>query len=343
MLLLGFLAGTVLLAAFWGVLWSSQEDIVDSQQPARPPSSAVDSGPAKPKQADSAASEQPWTVQRILAWTTEHLQKHGSESPRLESEILLAHARKCQRIHLYAHFNDVVNEETRAEMRQLVKRRVNREPVAYLVGHREFFSLDFFVEPGVFIPRPETETLVIKTLEKLTGVSAPQALELCTGSGCIPVTLAVRRPDLRVMTVEKNDVPFRVAQKNAERHQVQQRVQFFQGDLFSALPAGSGPFDVIVSNPPYVCQREIAELDADVREHEPHAALDGGQDGLDFVRRILADAPAYLKSGGWCLLEMDPSQIRETLRLASELKVWQPGEVYVDLFGAERCVGLQRR
>lgn len=321
---------------------------MDSQQPARPHLVSSDSAGPKAKLSEPAlspaspAADQPWTVQRILAWTTEHLQKHGSESPRLESEILLAHARKCQRIHLYAHFNDVVDEETRAQMRQLVKRRVNREPVAYLVGHREFFSLDFFVEPGVFIPRPETETLVIKTLEKLSSVSSPRVLELCTGSGCIPVTLAVRRPDLQVVTVEQNEIPFRVAQKNAERHQVQQRVQLIRGDLFSALPESVESFDAVVSNPPYVCRREIAELEADVRDHEPHAALDGGQDGLDFVRQILSKSPRYLKSGGWCLLEMDPSQIQETLSLASGLKTWLPGEVYTDLFGAERCVGFQK-
>lgn len=294
------------------------------------------SSPAKP----ISPAEQPWTIQRILAWTTEHLKKHGSEAPRLESEVLLAYARKCERIQLYAHFNDVVDEATRTQMRELVKRRVQREPVAYLVGHREFFSLDFLVEPGVFIPRPETETLVIKTLDRIAGLSASRVLDLCTGSGCVAITVAVREPRARVTAIERNEIPLRVSRKNAERHQTRDRVQILSGDLFSALPAECPPFDVIVSNPPYVTTAEIATLPPEVQAHEPHAALDGGADGLDVIRHILETAPAYLKPGGWVLLEMDPSQIQPVLELAAHSGIWEPREVYEDLHGRQRCVGL---
>lgn len=291
--------------------------------------------------APAAVSSDPWTIQRILSWTTEHLRKHGFDSPRLESEILLAHAQKCPRIQLYANYHTVVSEETRAQMRELVKRRVRREPVAYLVGHKEFYSLEFAVEPGVFIPRPETETLINQGLEKLTPVERPHILELCTGSGCIAVTLAKRLPKARVIAVEKNPIPLRVSRSNAEKHQVDDRVQILEGDLFAPVPTDGPRFDLIVSNPPYIRSDEIPGLVADVREHEPHAALDGGTDGLDMIRVIIAQAPKYLKPGGWLMLEMDPAQIEATHGIARQSRQWTTQQTYRDLFEDERCIGLQ--
>lgn len=291
--------------------------------------------------APAAASSEPWTIQRILSWTTEHLRKHGCESPRLESEILLAHAQKCPRIQLYANYHTEVSEQTRAQMRELVKRRIRHEPVAYLVGHKEFYSLDFNVEPGVFIPRPETETLINQGLEKLTPVNQPNILELCTGSGCIAVTLAKRLPKSRVIAVEKNPIPLRVSRSNAEKQQVQDRVQILEGDLYAPVPTDGPRFDLIVSNPPYVRSDEIPGLVADVRDHEPHAALDGGDDGLDMIRVIIAQAPKYLKPGGWLMLEMDPAQIEATHEIARQSRQWTTQQTYRDLFDDERCIGLQ--
>lgn len=298
--------------------------------------------PSTPAPSAASSSEPPWTIQRILTWTTEHLRKHGSESPRLEGEILLAHARRCARIELYAHFHDVVDEQTRGQMRELVKRRVKREPVAYLVGHREFYSLDFHVEPGVFIPRPETETLVSQTLERIAGHPTPRVLDLCTGSGCVAVTIAVRNPRVHVVAVEKNPTPLRVARQNAERHQVSERVEILEGDLFAPLPPETKPFDVIVTNPPYVTTTEITGLTPEVREHEPHAALDGGDDGLDCIRRILQESPAYLKEGGWLLIEMDPAQIPLVLQLAERSSAWTRLQTHPDPFGQTRFLSLAR-
>ena len=249
-----------------------------------------------------------WTVRRVLDWTIGYLKEQGSESPRLEAEVLLAHSCGWPRIQLYTHFEDVLSPDVRARMRELVKRRGAREPVAYLVGYREFFSLRFEVGPGVFIPRPETETLVIESLEILKSATAPpRVLDLCCGSGAIGVSIAVNSPKARVTSIDQNDAPIEFTKKNADRHGVSDRVTVLQGDLFSPLPADTR-FDVIACNPPYVTTAEIERLDADVKSYEPHAALDGGPDGLDILRRIATEAPRRLNAGGWILFELSPEQ-----------------------------------
>lgn len=331
-----------------------------AERPGIPPAARPSAGKSTPAPASSAVADNSaatsapvpnpdaWTIKRILAWTTEHLKKHGSESPKLESEILLAHACNCQRIQLYARFNDELSESVRATMRELVKRRVQREPVAYLVGFREFYSLRFAVGPGVFIPRPETETLVAKTLERIAAVPTPQVLELCTGSGCIAVTVAVRQPQARVIAIDASPTACEFATRNAAQHQVSERVRVLQGDLFAPLQTSAAAsetprqFDVIVSNPPYVCDHELAELAPEIRDHEPTAALISGADGLDAIRRILAEGPRLLKPDGWLLLEMDPTQIAPVLQLATATGQFDLQETYLDLFGKKRCVGLRK-
>ena len=287
--------------------------------------------------AEPHARERPdavWTVGRILQWTTEYLRRHGSESPRLEAEILLAHARQCPRIRLYAEFDQPVSDAERAVMRELVRRRAAAEPVAYLVGHREFFSLDFEVTPAVLIPRPETETLVMAALDALRDVSNPNILDLCTGSGCVAIALAVQRPDARVVATDLSAEALEVARRNAEKHGVSDRVRFLHGDLFDALRnatlrTNEGPgqeeadawrpwldaFDAIVANPPYVASDEIERLPPDVRLHEPHTALLAGPDGLDVIRRIVAEGLRFLKPGGWLIVEIDPPQDASVTKL----------------------------
>ncbi len=295
---------------------------------------------------EAEKTEQVWTVQKILNWTTEYLQQRNCESPRLESEVLLAHARGCQRIELYTDYNAPVDEPVRSTMRTLVQRRANGEPVAYLVGHREFFSLDFRLEPGVFIPRPETETLVLEAIEKLKPIRSPRILELCAGSGCISVSLAVQRPDAEITTVELHSLAYQTAVENVNRHDVSHSVKVLQGDLFEPLgdppETDSQKYDLLISNPPYLCTSEIPELDTDVRDYEPHAALDGGEDGLDLIRVILERGPRYIKPEGWCLLEMDPAQISPCLELAKNSGKWSLHESIKDLNGEDRCLLLQR-
>lgn len=298
----------------------------------------VSGAPSKPQ----AAASEPWTVRRILEWTTDYLKQHGSESPRLEAEILLAHARKCPRIKLYTDFDEVLTEPVRAQMRDFVKRRANREPVAYLVGHREFFSLSFEVGPGVFIPRPDTETLVMETIGLAKGMELPRILELCTGSGCISVALAVNLPKAQVTAVELDDVPFATAQRNAEKHKVRDRIEFRQGDLFGPLGQRE-PFDFIVSNPPYIPDGEIPTLEPEVSRHEPRLALAGGADGLDVIRTLARDVPEYLKPGGYFLFELSPEQAPAALELFAGMpETYRPGVVHNDLTGAARVIRVQR-
>ena len=257
-----------------------------------------------------------WTVRRVIDWTTAHLKKHGSDTPRLETEILLAHARGCRRIELYTRFDDVLSERERSTMRDLVRRRAQSEPVAYLVGHREFFGLDFHVTPAVLIPRPDTETLVVELLDRVRSLTSPRILDVGTGSGCIAVAVAVNHPTAQVTATDMSEAALSVARENAQSHQVLDRIRFLKGDLFEALgDAGpsqaigeDGLFDVIASNPPYIAEHEKETLQADVRQYEPHEALFSGPTGLEILTRLVDEAPRHLAAGGTLLLEISPEQ-----------------------------------
>ena len=267
-----------------------------------------------PPAADPARATRPpgadeWTVRRILDWTTEHLKSRGSESARLDAEILLAHARGCRRIELYTRYDERLSDAQRATMRDLVKRRANAEPVAYLVGYKEFYSLSFQVTPDVLIPRPETETLVLEAVE--LAKSRPEAalalLDLCTGSGCVAVAAAKNCERFAVTATDLSEPALAVARRNAQRLGVAERIDFRQGDLFAAVPE-EATFDLILSNPPYVAEDEFPTLLPDVRLHEPATALLAGPDGMDFLRRIADAAAGRLNSGGHLLVELDPDQ-----------------------------------
>ena len=263
-----------------------------------------------------------WTVRRVLEWTTGHLKKHGSDTARLDAEILLAHARGCQRIQLYTAYDEPLADAVRATMRDLVQRRAQAEPVAYLVGHREFFSLDFHVTRDVLIPRPDTETLVIEIIEGMkmlavgrssTGENAcaVRVLDLCTGSGCVAIAVAKNRQstkcEIEIVATDISPAALTIARENATKHQVDDRIEFLEGDLFSAL-VPDWKFDIIAGNPPYIPTAEIDTLDAEVAKHEPRLALDGGLSGLDVFDRLIAAAPQYAAPGALFLMEMSPEQ-----------------------------------
>jgi release factor glutamine methyltransferase len=253
------------------------------------------------------STEQTWTVGRLLEWTTNYLRQKGSESPRLDSEVLLAHALDCKRIDLYARHGDEAPEQGRQRFRELVRQRIEGSPVAYLVGRKEFFSLEFSVNRSVLIPRPDTESIVDECLRLAKPMIEPAILDVGTGSGCIAVAVAKHHKTARVAAVDVSAEALAVASSNADKHGVAERVRFVQGDLFGPIPAAER-FDFILSNPPYIPHDDIAKLATGVRDYEPHLALDGGDDGFAVFERLIAEAPARLKPGGWVLIEIGSPQ-----------------------------------
>jgi release factor glutamine methyltransferase len=252
-------------------------------------------------------AEQPWTVGRLLEWTAKFLAQKGSETPRLDTEVLLAHALGCKRIELYTRHDEVAAEEGRQTFRELIRRRVEGCPVAYLVGRKEFFSLELEVSPAVLIPRPDTECVVDECLRLARGIAEPDVLDVGTGSGCLAVAVARRHAGARVTAVDLNPEALAVAARNAARHGVAERVRFVAGDVYGPLAAGER-FDFILSNPPYIRRGDIAGLPPGVRDYEPHLALDGGEDGYAVFDRLVAGAPAHLKPGGYLIVEIGSAQ-----------------------------------
>ncbi len=250
----------------------------------------------------------PWTIGRLLQWTAEYLKSHGSDSARLDAEVLLAHALEQPRIALYTAFDEAPSDEARGAFRELVRRRAEGTPVAYLVGYREFYSLRFQVTPDVLIPRPETEHLVIALLDLARARREPSALEIAdvgTGSGIIAVCAAKHLPAARVLAIDRSGPALAVARGNAETHGVADRVEFHEGDLFDGVTA-EPQFDFVAGNPPYVADAEFDQLAREVREHEPREALLAGKRGTEVIERLVPEAARRLKAGGHLLLEISP-------------------------------------
>jgi release factor glutamine methyltransferase len=281
---------------------------------------------------------QRWTVQAILDWTTAHLAAHGSTSPRLDAEILLARSRDCQRIELYTQYDQELTPQHRVVMRELVKRRAAREPVAYLVGYREFFGIDFEVNADTLIPRPDTETLVLELLDLARELpAATSILDIGTGSGCIAVSIATGLRSAQLTATDISPAALAVAVANATTHEVADRIAFLEGNLFEPLDSHAH-FDFIVSNPPYVTTDEIDQLAPDIRDHEPHTALDGGRDGLDLIRQLIASAPRYLAPAGTLLCEISPEQADAVKALLGEQPAFGTPRLVEDLAGEARVV-----
>jgi release factor glutamine methyltransferase len=285
---------------------------------------------------DAATNQDPWTVLRLLSWTTDFFRQRGSDSPRLDAEVLLAHSLGCSRIELYTAFGSEPSGPQRQTFRELVRRRGEGVPVAYLVGHREFYSLRLGVTPAVLIPRPETEHLVTLALDHAkslaptgsarTGTPADNAVAQCppptptlrplkiadvgTGSGAIAVALAKHLPAVYpggclITAIDLSPDALDVARGNARDHGVDPQIEFVQGDLLDKLPAGSD-FDMILSNPPYVSRGEYADLDPTVRDHEPKMALLAGERGTEIIARLIDQAASRLVSGGLLAIELSP-------------------------------------
>jgi release factor glutamine methyltransferase len=287
-----------------------------------------------------------WTVLRLLTWTTSFLKERGSENPRLDAEVLLAHARQCERIMLYAAFDEVVADDVRTAFRELVKRRSAGEPVAYLVGNREFYSLRLKVTPDVLIPRPETEFVVVAALDALkrsaTKLAEPRVADVGTGSGAIAVAVAKHAPQCCVVAIDISPAALAVARENAVTLGVADRIEFQQGDLFATIPADR-KFAVIASNPPYVSETEMADLAPHVKDHEPHLALFGGPTGTEIIERIIPQAAERLLPGGYLILEASPMTIPRVVELLAGDGRFEPATVVKDLAQQARVVQAVRK
>jgi release factor glutamine methyltransferase len=289
----------------------------------------------------SDVQDDAWTVRRLLGWTREYLAQHEIEQPRLCAEILLAHALACKKIDLYTRFDEVPAEGQRTAFRELVRRAAQQEPIAYLVGYREFFSLPFVVTPAVLIPRPETETLVQEALDRL-GDGPGRVLDLGTGSGCIAVAIAHQCPGVTVVAGDISAEACEVARQNAKRHDVADRLDVRTGDLFAVLRADDRPFDLIVANPPYIGRSELDSLPANVRDYEPRVALMAGDDPLSLHKRIVAGCPEWLAPGGWLLLEVAFNQAAAVRQLLEAQPALGAVASARDGLGHERVMSAKR-
>ncbi len=272
-----------------------------------------------------------WTTLKLVGWTQDFLARKGVDAPRLTAELLLAHALSCDRVRLYLDFDKPLGEPELARYRELVRRRADGEPTAYLLGRREFHGRPFLVDPRVLVPRPETEHLVEAALAALP--EGGRALDLCTGSGAVAISLALDRPGARVLATDVSEEALAVARENATR--LGAVVELATGDLWAAVH-GEVRFHVVVSNPPYIPTKELAGLSREVRR-EPCIALDGGEDGLTFLRRIVAGAPSRLLPGGALCVEMHESHLEVLPRLCLEAG-FASAEARRDLAGLPRLV-----
>lgn len=279
-----------------------------------------------------AEGEEAWTVLRVLRWTAGYFRERGLDSPRLDAELLLADTLGVDRVGLYLRYDQPLTDEELAAYRRRVARRVKNEPVAYILGKAEFWSLSLKVAPAVLIPRPDTEVLVEEALVR--GGDRARVLDVGTGSGAIVLALASERPDWSFAALDLSQEALQIAQENARRHEMDGRISFVHGDL-AHLP--EGPFDLIVANPPYVPRGELAGLMADVRDYEPVQALDGGEDGLDAYRALAAQAISRLAPGGCLLVEIGARQQNDVGRLFEEAGLVDVA-TRTDYAGIERVV-----
>jgi len=288
------------------------------------------------------------TALELLNWATQYLRDHEIEKPRLNAELLLAHALRVSREGLYVHLRDPLGKEQEEILKELVKRRVIGEPLQYILGHQEFWSIDLKVDSGVLIPRPETEVLVQEALSVLSkhpfGKSL-SVLELGTGSGAVSIALAREVAAAFLLATDVSSKALFLARRNAQEAGVSGKITFVQADLFGPfrLLGGREPFDLILSNPPYIVRSEMAGLAREVKDFEPSVALDGGEDGFAFHRGIISQSPGYLRSGGWLLLEVGEGQAQRVSEMMEKNGTFDSVGRIQDLSGIERVVKGRKR
>ena len=276
-----------------------------------------------------------WTIGKILNWTKQYFEEKGVDSPRLDAEVLLSHILKCDRIHLYVNFDRPLVGEELSSFRQMVKARAQRMPVAYILGEKEFMGHSFRVTPDVLIPRPDTEILVEEAIRLLAEKEAPRIVDIGTGSGAILLSVLKGTEGSTGVAVDLSPAALAVAKSNGERLGLADRAEFRLGDLYAPV---DGLFDAILSNPPYIPVRDMEGLSPEVKQ-EPEMALVGGADGLDFYRRLIDDAPRYLKEGGIVLFEVGIGEAQDLAELGKR-RGFSVQRILPDYAGIDRVVVL---
>lgn len=280
-----------------------------------------------------------WTIGRILKWTEQYFKDKGIESPRLDAEVLLAHVLEKQRIYLYVHFDEPLQPGELAAYREMIKKRVLRVPVAQILGEKEFMGLTFKVTADTLVPRPDTEILVQAAVDRLRAMAGEEPLrfaDIGTGSGAICLSVLHYLAGTVADTVDISSAARAVAEENAASLGLADRITFHTGDLLQPLSGIS--FAAILSNPPYIPEADIVKLAPEVRLKEPHTALSGGQDGLDFYRRLANEAPAMLVPGGFTAFEVGIHQAGDVADLLKANPLIDRTEILPDYAGIDRVV-----
>ena len=287
-----------------------------------------------------------WTLIKLVQWATGYFDSHHIDSPRATAEILLAHAIGAKRIDLYLRYDQPLNSAELSRFKTLIKRRANREPVAYILGHKEFWSMDLEVDRNVLIPRPETECLVERALESLAADPNPgrkSILELGTGSGAVVLALASENSRYSYLGTDVSRDAIGVARRNAMRHGLAAKIRFVVADWFAPFDTKSGIFDLIVSNPPYIKSGDLKRLQPEIHDYEPVAALDGADDGLRCLRHIIECAYLHLKPAGALLLEMGHDQQAPLKQIIDACGQYEDARFYKDYSGHDRVVSIRKR
>lgn len=295
----------------------------------------------------SAGQNEPWTVLRLLQWTTEFFKKRGSESPRLDAEVLLAEARGCSRIELYTAFNSEPPEEVREAFREMVRRRADGTPVAYLVGHKEFYSIDLRVTEATLIPRPETEHLVIEAVDRGKEMLARnpdqtlRILDVGTGTGAIAIAVAKNLPKSELTAIDISDDALEIARYNVNKYELGTRIRLLSGNLLDPVRE-EAPFDILCSNPPYISQAEYDALAPGVRNYEPKQALLAGPTGTELIATLIDEGANKINSGGWLILELSPMIAEQSAELVRESGHYHAPRLIKDLAGHARILSAQK-
>ena len=280
-----------------------------------------------------------WTVLDLVEWTENYFRESGITTPRLDAEVLLGFVLQKSRLQLYLSFEMPVFPDHLSVFRQLVQRRKEHTPVSYLTNHREFMSIDFYVDSRVLIPRPETEILVEYVLDRTSTHGPISLVDIGTGSGAIAVSLAFNRPEWYIVATDISIDALAVAETNATRHQTQ--IEFRSGDMLSTLESVDNKFDWIVSNPPYISSQDYKILPPDVRNFEPKLALASPPDGLQLIRILIESAPNYLKPNGRLAIEIGKGQRLDVEDFVHRSKKYQKIDFIPDLSGVDRILVVQ--